>query len=419
MHARPPVSLMMYSDDILGLGHLRRNTSIACQVLKERPGSSILMLTGLPSGSFFEVPSGIDFIKLPSIMKVDTGVYRARSLNVSEQKVRALRTAIIEQAVQSFMPDLFLVDHMPLGIWGELRPTFDRLKSMWRVPKLVLGLRDILDAPDVTRAIWTRDGVYDAIREYYDQVLIYGSPNVFETDQHYLSSEDIVAKSVYCGYLCTREAYGEQAQMRRELGVVKDKLILVTAGGGADAYPMMEACMEAVALLAGEASVEAIFLTGPYMQREQRDALTRRAAGLPLRICRSADRTLDYLSAADLVVTMAGYNTLMEAIQLGKQIVAIPRKGPSAEQTMRATLFAEKGYLHTIALDRATPAALGELFARRLREPPPGAPLLAMEGVGNAVAQISALCDEAWPEPGLVKVNGTAHARALPVAEGD
>ena len=53
MHARPPVSLMMYSDDILGLGHLRRNTSIACQVLKERPGSSILMLTGLPSGSFF------------------------------------------------------------------------------------------------------------------------------------------------------------------------------------------------------------------------------------------------------------------------------------------------------------------------------------------------------------------------------
>ncbi len=44
--------VIMYSHDAFGMGHLRRNTSIASRRVVQIPGSSVLMLTGLPSGLF-------------------------------------------------------------------------------------------------------------------------------------------------------------------------------------------------------------------------------------------------------------------------------------------------------------------------------------------------------------------------------
>src|SRR5438876_7614606 len=53
--------------------------------------------------------------------------------------------------------------------------------------------------------------------------------------------------------------------MRNELQV-KDKLLVVTGGGGADAFPMMLECMKALRLLGPSAGPEAIFITGPLME---------------------------------------------------------------------------------------------------------------------------------------------------------
>ena len=72
------LSLMTYSHDGYGLGHLRRSTNIAVRFVQQAPSSSVLMLTGCPPGNPFPLPKGIDFIKVPSLIKVDTGVYSPR-----------------------------------------------------------------------------------------------------------------------------------------------------------------------------------------------------------------------------------------------------------------------------------------------------------------------------------------------------
>src|SRR5215472_937380 len=118
-----PLSLMTYSHDGYGLGHLRRNTNIGVQVAQQAPGSSVLMLTGCPPGNPFHLPKGVDFIKVPSLIKVDTGVYASNSLRISRQKAKAIRGSVILSAVREFKPNLLLVDHVPAGTYGELLPT--------------------------------------------------------------------------------------------------------------------------------------------------------------------------------------------------------------------------------------------------------------------------------------------------------
>ena len=65
--------VLTYSHDGFGLGHLRRNTTIASVAASQVPDSSVLMMIGSPSGAGFKLPMGVDFIKLPSVVKRNTG----------------------------------------------------------------------------------------------------------------------------------------------------------------------------------------------------------------------------------------------------------------------------------------------------------------------------------------------------------
>src|SRR5713101_1210070 len=111
-----PICLMAYSHDGFGLGHLRRNTNIASRFVRTTPGSNALLLMGCPAGAFFSAPTGIDFIKVPSIVKVAAESYRPLSLRIGLQKMKALRASLIRNAAEVFKPHLFLVDHVPTGV---------------------------------------------------------------------------------------------------------------------------------------------------------------------------------------------------------------------------------------------------------------------------------------------------------------
>jgi predicted glycosyltransferase len=386
-----PVRVMMYSHDGFGLGHLRRNSVIAAQFTREVPGSSVLMVIGCPSGTFFQTPPGVDSIKVPSVIKVDTGAWSPRTLHISPDTTKALRAATIRQAAELFVPHLFLVDYIPTGVWGELQPTLQMLKRRQDPPKIILGLRDILDDPEVTRKLWRQQGAYEAIDRYYDKVFIYGCREVFDTAAQYGLDSACAEKVEECGYLCSLGPYKAKAQMRAELQTKRDKLVVVTAGGGHDAYPMMLECIEAFHHFGKESPVEAIFIGGPLMAGEQRESLRRRAEGLPIRVLWYVEDGLSCMNAADLVITMAGYNTLTEAIHLGKRVLVVPRQGPSAEQTIRAQRFSDLGLVQAIRPEQLSPAVLARaiwenLYAHAVR------PLhLRMDGLTHVVRNMTRL----------------------------
>jgi predicted glycosyltransferase len=361
-----PVLAMTYSHDGFGLGHLRRNTMIAARFAREMPGSSVLMMVGCPSGAFFDLPPGVDYIKIPSIIKVDTGQWHPRTLNISSENIKAIRTFTIQKAAELFKPDLFLVDYTPTGVYGELLPTLQMLKERKNPPRIILGLRDILDTPEVSRDLWEKENAYEAVRQYYDRVLIYGCQDTFDTASQYSLNEKFPEKITYCGYLCPEDEYKNKKVMRKELQIKKEKVVVVTAGAGYDAYPMMRTCMEAFQLLCKDYPVEAIFITGSLMEYEERQLLHKWAMDLPVRVLKSVEDHLSYINAADLLITMAGYNTLMDVIRLQKRILIIPRQGPSAEQKMRAQLFSDLGLGQLIHPDELTKTTLARVILENL-----------------------------------------------------
>jgi predicted glycosyltransferase len=388
--------IMMYSQDGFGLGHMRRTTSIASQIARVRPDAGILTLADSRLGQFFETGQNHDYLKLPSILKAGPGDWRAVSLPLPFADVHAMRKELIRAAVMSYRPDVLLVDHMPHGAMGELLPTLEALKEANAGTKIVLGLRDILDAPEIVSRRWRAEGAYEAIERYYDMVLVYGRREVFDLAEQYSFSPVMSQRMRYCGYVCTPQAPRYTARARAKYIPSADKdtrLIVAMAGGGADGYPMMRALLDALPLIRERMRCVLALITGPFMPPELRHDLEARARGLPVRVSMSVNDTLSYIEAADLVVAMCGYNTTMEILRSGKRALLIPRVGPSAEQRMRARLFAAQGWAETIAPDNLSAEIVANAVLESMRRGPAMTPPQRpdLQGLTTAAQQLLAL----------------------------
>ena len=368
--------LLIYSQDGIGLGHLRRTTLLATEFLRARPGASTLTISDSPLGQFFTTEGGHDYLKLPSIRKAAPGDWHPVSLRASFDNVLGLRRELIRAAVVDFQPDVMLVDHMPHGAMGELVPALHALAG--RAVRVVLGLRDILDAPEVIRDRWNAEGAYEAVERHYDDVLVYGSRELFDVSELYGWPSRLAGRLRYCGYVCSPPSRKLTRALRtRHLrGAPDGQLILATAGGGGDAFRLFDTLVEAVPGLRAVYPLGVVIITGPFMPPEEQKALTRRGRQMGITVLRTVSDMASYIAAADLVVAMAGYNTTAEILSSGTPALLVPRNGPSAEQRTRARLFAEHGWVRWLPPESLQPEALSEAVLGCLADP-------ARPGPGN------------------------------------
>ena len=367
--------VLIYSQDGLGLGHLRRTSSIAGGLVDAVGGAAVLTIVDSPLGPFFRGGAGQDCIKLPSIVKTGPGAWRPVGLAQPFAEVSALRADLLCTIGTSFRPDLFLVDHMPHGALGELLPLLNQLRSQAAAPQCVLGLRDIIDAPDVVQRVWVQEGAFATLESLYDAVLVYGRKDIFDPVHEYGFSQSVARRVDFTGYICTPER-GRYSSTVRSLSAKKGRSLLVaTVGGGADAYPMMCAVLDALPILGKDQSWSAVLITGPFMPSPLRRDLERRAAPVGVRVRDVVSDPLSYVEAADVVVAMAGYSSTVEALRSGTPAVLVPRRGPSAEQRMRTSLFAERGWVSAVDPDDLSGDSLAMAVLERLgRRPAPRAP---------------------------------------------
>ena len=105
-----PVRMMVYSQDSYGLGHLRRTTNIANAMVGQRTDLTVLMTVDSPVAPFFDLNDRIDFIKLPTVVKVDAGKFKAGQLSTGYERVRDLRSNVIRETTLQYRPHLLLVE---------------------------------------------------------------------------------------------------------------------------------------------------------------------------------------------------------------------------------------------------------------------------------------------------------------------
>jgi predicted glycosyltransferase len=355
---RPPC-VLMYSHDTIGLGHMRRNSAIAARIVARDPRASVLMMVGSPSGVPFDLPAGVDYIKLPSLTKVARDVWRPQSLRITSGDVMSLRASLIEHAAESFRPDVMLIDHEPGGIWNELIPAFEAIRQSKPEARIILGLRDILDEPGLTRQVWEKRGTSEIVRKYYNDILVYGDETIFPSRAAYGLDALAPGRVRSCGYVTNFSRVREPSP---ELRMAQRPRIVLAGGGGRDAFPLLSAASEALQLIPPSLRPEADIIAGPLMDAELRQPLERGATSDGIRFHRTHSNMQGLLDQADLFVTMAGYNSIVEAIATGCRTLVVPRVGPSAEQRMRASCLSQLGIIETIDPQEATPAALAAVF---------------------------------------------------------
>ena len=110
-----------------------------------------------------------------------------------------MRSSIIQHTADIFDPHLFLVDKEPLGLRGEVRDTLIMLKE--RGTRLVLGLRDVMDEPVSLLDEWRRKNVFPALYELYDEIWVYGLPQIFNPLTELPGMLPLAHKVTFTGYL--------------------------------------------------------------------------------------------------------------------------------------------------------------------------------------------------------------------------
>lgn len=327
--------ILLYSHDTVGLGHIRRNQSIACGLANRLDNPAILMVSGARQCTLFDMPKSIDFVTIPSLRKANTGGYEARNPALSLGEAMSLRTEILRSVITSFQPDIFIADKVPLGVYGELEPALKKLRQQSHA-RCVLGLRDILDDPEQTQMDWEANECNRAIRDYYDELWVYGDQEFYDAGREYGFPAHVQHKMVYTGYLdrsVPQNGGGANESAANLIDDIPGRIALCMVGGGEDGAHVAST----FARCKFPQDMTGVVVTGPYMPEPLRDHLRAVALHHPqLRVIDFLDQPEALIRRADRVVSMGGYNTVCELLAFEKDALVIPRVTPRREQLIRA-----------------------------------------------------------------------------------
>lgn len=354
-------NILMYSHDTYGLGHIRRTMAIARNLV--RPGVNILIVTGSPIAGRYTMPEGVDFVRIPGMIKKTNSIYVPHSIKVDAKIAIAIRKDIILSTAKAFKPDLFIVDKVPSGLKNEVLPTLKWIRKCLPCTRTVLGLRDILDDAQSTQADWKRKKFPEILRDLYSEVWVYGEQGLYDPVKEYAFPEDIAEKTVFTGYIPRRVP--SQRKSKR-----KHKRVVVTIGGGGDGYTVLDNYLKMLENN-GRVDFKTLMVTGPFLDPKRLDELADRARALKVQIKPFVRNLEKRMAGADVVVTMGGYNTLCEILSLKKPALVIPRDNPRQEQLLRATVFKERGLCDYIKWGEVTPDLLREKIDALLDDPSP------------------------------------------------
>ncbi|TIP71938.1 MAG: hypothetical protein E5X53_00360 [Mesorhizobium sp.] len=381
--------ILMYSHDTFGLGHLQRCRTIAHSLVEDFRGLQVLIISGATIAGAFDYRARVDFVKIPSVIKLRNGEYTSLEKDIDLHETLRMRQSIIRHTAETFRPDIFIVDKEPLGLRGEIEDTLSYLKT--RGTTLVLGLREVMDAPHLLEAEWALRDVMRKIGLFYDKVWAYGPPDFYDPLTGLDVPPAVRAKMKFVGFLQRSLQKNELPGHRPE-----GDYILVTTGGGGDGAELIHNVIDAYQQ-DPQLQHRALLVLGPYMPARKRNKLIKKGSKIPyIKIIEFDNRMEELIAGAKAVVAMGGYNTYCEILSFDKPALIVPRVKPREEQLIRARRAAELGLIEMLLPEEAGDS---QRFADALKVLParPGPsqshPHLTLEGLPHISEIVAELLD--------------------------
>jgi predicted glycosyltransferase len=392
------MKIIQYCQHVLGVGHLFRSLEIS-RALSDH---QVILVTGGPAVET-DLPGHVREFRLPDLqMGHDFQGLFSTEKNLTVDQVKEERRKRLLALFKAEKPDLFLVELYPFGRKAfrfELDPVLKAIRDKSPAACGVFcSVRDILVEKDDHGKHEAR--VVKTLNRYFDRVLVHADPGLVEISETFGPFDEIEIPVEYTGYIAPRPAAGARQKIRRQLGVgSREVLIVASAGGGNVGGPLLKSVVEAFGRINGDGFRLQVF-TGPFLNTRDFDEL-KNASPAGVAVERFTPDFISYLAAADLSVSMGGYNTTMNILATRVPALLYPFS-QNCEQRLRARRLAERGLLTVLEDADLRPDRLAARMAgilARLNRP---AATLDLDGDVTTAA-----CIRDWQETHRGKSHGS------------
>lgn len=325
MSQRRKTRLLLYCHNAVGLGHIIRTTRIAAAAA-EIDDCECRIITGCRFLRSIPLDPRVRAEELPAVRIADGS--RIVSAEGDDARVLETRAERIEEFTRAWAPDVFLADHSPTGLGGELVRTLTAARREGWPTRFVWGLRDIQVAPQHAPHLIRRPA-NPALRE---------ALAAFCCAIGYSDKKWIDPFEAYKGWVLPPRLDYVGVVTRRPLppSAPKSPTVVALSGGGHGGAQMFRLLLRAVLPFVESEGVGLRCVVGPFGSGEGLEVpegLRDRVELLP------ESSTEEAVRDASLVVSRVGYNTAYTLVQTELPIVFVPLPAPGDEQGYRARLL--------------------------------------------------------------------------------
>jgi predicted glycosyltransferase len=268
-------------------------------------------------------------------------------------------------------------------------PLLQRASESTNRPLIVSSIRDIL----VTKQDQAKHEkfVTGLVNSFYDLVLVHGDEKFTKLDDTFSRVNDLACAVKYTGYVVQQEKSPATAVSELSSRSTLKPTIVVSNGSGASlsGHHLLESVLGAAPYLEPAIPHEFHIFAGPFMPEEVYRRLERFARSLPnVKFASSTPDLPRRLRQAELSVSMAAYNTVMDILSTGVRALVYPVTGNGdQEQSSRAAKPATMGILAILDEAQLQPRQLA-LTIRWGLESKPSQISLNLAGAENSAVLI-------------------------------
>jgi predicted glycosyltransferase len=375
-----------YCQHVLGIGHLHRSLEICNGISVEH---DVTLILGGPKARIDT--EGMEVLHLPGL-KMDhnfQNMVPCTAGRLLEDVKRERKELLVDHFIHS-QPDIFITELYPFGRKAfrfELEPVLSSIGDGTLPPcQCYCSVRDILVEKQRGREKFEKK-VVKTLNDYFDGVLIHSDPSVITLDKTFGKIPEITIPLYYTGFVSRPRPSSSTPRIRRKLGLTADtQLIVASIGGGNVGGELLQGVLKAFDFFPDDKKLHLQLFCGPYSSHSlYEELLARSSENISVDIF--SDIFPEWLEAADLSISMGGYNSCMNVLTAGVPALIYPFK-QNREQKMRVLALGKMSSIRLITEEELSPEILKERITSMLLHPK-AATAINLDGARQTLQQLN------------------------------
>ncbi|MCB0750331.1 MAG: hypothetical protein KDC52_02535, partial [Ignavibacteriae bacterium] len=335
--------IVIHCQYVYGIGHFVRTIELAKGLSNY---FSIFILNGGESVPNFDIPSEINLIQLPAIYKEENVSYLSPVESIySIEECFKKRSDIIENTLSNLKPEIIITEHFPFGLLfeDEVVHLISSAKSLNSNVKVVCSVRDIIESSSGS----IKDNItVQHLNNCYDLLLIHGDEKYFHLKNTFSLYNEISVPNYHTGYIVKSIELNTKSEHSKPI-------LLASIAGGRLGKELLNALIKNHSAVNKQIIHKLIIFTGAFDScfEELRDEIKKLSSNDIELFAFDRESYLSYFSQSDLVISLGGYNSIIESISNRKRLLVYQREFAQGneEQDLRINLFKEMGVLNVIS----------------------------------------------------------------------